>query len=72
MSLMTHPLGNWLDKKGIRPAQFARLVGVQPSFVSMMLSGKRGASLPMAVKMSEATKGELEPADFLRVSETAQ
>lgn len=68
--MTTHPLGAWLAKKQMKPAHFAREVGVQPSFVSMILRRERGVSLPMAVKMSEATGGELQPGDF--VMEPAQ
>jgi plasmid maintenance system antidote protein VapI len=64
---MTHPLATWLARKGMKPTHFAREVGVQPSFVSMMIAGERGASLKMAVKMSKATGGDLKPADFLQL-----
>lgn len=44
-------LGDWLELKGVKPRQFARMIGVNSSNVSRMVAGERTPSLKTAVKI---------------------
>lgn len=59
-------LSEYLDAAGLKPAQFAQELGVEPSTITRMLSGARGPSLEMALRIEAATTGQVTPKDWAR------
>lgn len=53
---MKHPgfeiRDQYLDERGMNPAELARQTGVSKSFVSRLLNGKAGISAAMAIKLA--------------------
>lgn len=67
-----HPLAAWMDgHKEISQAQFADDCDCSESHLSLIMSGKRGVSLNLAKKLSDATNGDVRVEDFLRDPERA-
>lgn len=56
------PLGKHLTAKGIKPAHFAKRVGVSRSYLSELLAGKKCPSRKVALLIERETEGEV-PAD---------
>ncbi len=52
-------LADYLVSKGLKPASFARQVGVAASTVTRILDGSRRPTLDVAVKIVRATSGEV-------------
>lgn len=50
-------LAEYLAEETLKPAEFARRINVQPSTISRLLDGRRGASLNLAIKIRDATGG---------------
>lgn len=70
MTMQTnHPLSQWIDER-MTDADFARRVGVSKSHLSLILQGKRGLSLDLAVRIEEITEGEFPAARLLREQKT--
>jgi transcriptional regulator with XRE-family HTH domain len=58
-------LASYLEKHGLKSAQFAEKVGVPASTISRILSGERRPLFDTVVKISEATGGEVALSDFV-------
>lgn len=70
MTMQTnHPLSQWIDQR-MTDAEFAGKVGISKSHLSLILQGKRGLSLDLAVRIEEITKGEFPAARLLREQKT--
>lgn len=54
-----HPLLVWLRRRQMSCAEFSRVSGVDPTTLSLGLSGKRAFSLASAFRISEATDGSV-------------
>lgn len=52
----THPLANWIDAAKMKRAEFARVVGISPSHLTLILKGRRGVSLDLAFRIEAQTK----------------
>lgn len=59
-------LSEYLDAAGLKPAQFAQALGVEPSTITRMISGARGPSLDMALRIEAATIGQVTPKDWVK------
>lgn len=57
MSAMT--LSDFLSAKGLKPAAFARTVGLSASTVTRILDGSRRPTLDVALKIVRATDGKV-------------
>lgn len=66
-----HPISLYLDKTGERQADLARRAGISESYLSLILSWKRGASLAAAAKLERATGGRVKASDMVRSAEAA-
>lgn len=58
-------LSEWISAHTTQ-AKFARVIGCSESHLSLLLDGKRGASLSLALKISEATGGAVPLRALLR------
>jgi transcriptional regulator with XRE-family HTH domain len=65
-----HPLTDWIEANTTQ-AQFARDAKCSESHLSLILKGKRGVSLPLAQRLSDATGGNIPPRAFIRQTEAA-
>lgn len=52
-------LADFITRNMASQAQFARDVGCSEPHLSLILAGKRGLSVPLAKRISEATQGEV-------------
>ncbi len=59
-------LKQYLKEHGITGAQFAEMLGVGQSAVSMWLTGERFPSRENIQKIVELTNGEVQPNDFYK------
>jgi len=66
VTMEKHPLLEWMEKNGKSQATVAFLCDCSTSHLSLVLAGKRGASLPLALKLSRATGGYVPVDAFLR------
>ena len=64
---MEHALRTYRKKAGVTLEQLGLAVGATKGFLSKIESGLQTPSLKLAVKISEATNGEISPADLLAV-----
>ncbi len=48
-------LKDWMRRRGFTQADAARYMGCDESFVSMLMSGRRGAGLTNAIKIERLT-----------------
>jgi transcriptional regulator with XRE-family HTH domain len=55
----------WLQLKGIHQKDMAATMGIKPSSLSMILSGKTKPSLEIASLMEQITNGEITRLDLL-------
>lgn len=53
-----HPLATWIDAK-MKRAEFARIVGVSPSHLTLVLQDRRGLAMDVAFRIEKATEGEI-------------
>lgn len=60
-----HPLAEWIDARMSRAA-FARKAGISEPHLSLILQGKRGLSLDLAVAIEIATENEVTAAMMLQ------
>lgn len=58
-------LADYLRQNDITAAAFADLIGMSDSHLSLIMSGKRGASLAVVQRISAATEGAVTADDFL-------
>ncbi len=66
-------LAEYLEESGQRPSHFAQAAGVEPSTILRMLSGARGPSLVMALRIEAATEGKVTTRDWQAIEvEAAQ
>ncbi len=63
-----HALADWIDGRTSQ-AKFADQVGCSESHLSLVLRGKRGVSMKLARKLSEATGGDV-PLDAFLIDPT--
>ena len=52
-------LKSFIERSGLKPAQFARKAGISKSYLSEILAGERRPSPQLAEKIAKATKGEV-------------
>jgi transcriptional regulator with XRE-family HTH domain len=60
----------WLQLKGIHQKDMADTIGIKPSSLSMILSGKTKPSLEVASRIEQITNGEITRMDLLYPDET--
>lgn len=60
----------WLQLKGIHQKDMAETIGIKPSSLSMILSGKTKPSLEIASRIEQLTNGEITRMDLLYPEET--
>jgi DNA-binding transcriptional regulator YdaS (Cro superfamily) len=60
----------WLQLKGIHQKDMALTIGIKPSSLSMILSGKTKPSLEIASLIEKITNGEITRMDLLYPDET--
>ena len=65
-------LSEYLAAKDIKPSQFAESVPCEPSTITRILKGERGASLGLALRIEEITEGAVTPRDLAGANEPAQ
>jgi transcriptional regulator with XRE-family HTH domain len=61
----------WLQLKGIHQKDIADQIGMKPSSLSMILSGKTKPSLDVASRIEQITNGEITRMDLLYPEETS-
>jgi transcriptional regulator with XRE-family HTH domain len=61
----------WLQLKGIHQKDMAETIGIKPSSLSMILSGKTKPSLEVASRIEQITNGEITRMDLLYPEETS-
>ena len=59
-------LSDYLTAENLKPAQFAKVSGVSPSIIGRLLNGSRGVSLEVALRISEATGGNVRLNELIR------
>ncbi len=57
-------LADWIKRQKMKRKEFARLVGLSPSYVTELCYGD-WPSKDVAKRIKEATKGKVTPNDFL-------
>lgn len=57
---------DYLKTRNITVAEFAATIGEAENTVRKIVYGQRQPSLPLAVKISEATGGETPPSDLIK------
>lgn len=62
----THPLAEHLNRTGEAQASFARRVEVSEPHLSLIINGKRGASLDLAARIEKITKGKVKAVELLK------
>jgi DNA-binding XRE family transcriptional regulator len=65
MSAMVHILRAYRQKTGVTLEQLGRTIGASKGFLSKVEKGQQTPSLKLAVKISEATNGEVAPGDLV-------
>lgn len=63
--MSNHPFMAWLAANNLRQIDAAKAVGCSKSHLSLVLDGKRGASLRLAKELSDYTGGAVEMEDFI-------
>jgi hypothetical protein len=67
-----HPLAIWIrNHPKFSQTTFCNYAGCSESHLSLIIQGKRGVSMKMAKRLSDATAGEVPIASFL-MAEAAQ
>ena len=62
----THPLALWIKHSGFNhQAEFCDFAGCSESHLSLIIQGKRGVSMKMAKRLSDATNGDVPIDAFL-------
>lgn len=62
---MEHPIRAFLDAKGQKQVDFARELGLTPSYLNQLLTGYRYPSRELARRIEQATKGKVKAAALL-------
>ena len=63
-------LSDYLSAAGQNATDFAAKIKCEPSTITRILKGQRGASVPLALKIEKATGGKVQPCDLLRPNAT--
>lgn len=58
-------LSEYIKAQGLTPSGFAEQIGVPPSTITRVMSGKRKPGFDLLEKIHAATNGAVEPNDFL-------
>lgn len=58
-------LSQYLETADKNATEFALLIGCDTSTITRILRGERGPSVHLAVKIEEATGGQVTPRDFV-------
>lgn len=61
-----HPLSLYLEKTGEKQADLARRANLSQSYLSLIMSWKRGASLAAASRLERATGGKVKATSMVR------
>jgi 3,4-dihydroxy 2-butanone 4-phosphate synthase/GTP cyclohydrolase II len=64
---MTMRLEDYLQRRGMTNAEFAKIVQLSEATVSLLIRGEIWMSRATAQKILKATRGEVTPNDFLSV-----
>ena len=56
---MVHPLNYYFQTKGIKKADFAKTLGIDPAYLSNILSYRRFPGKKLAKKIQDKTDGEI-------------
>ncbi len=59
-----HPLRAWRKRKGFDQAKMAEMVGVAPSMISQIETGKKQPSLALAARIERATDKDIRAAEL--------
>ena len=59
-------LDEWLYQKRIKRSHFAREHGISIGYMSDLCQGKRTPSLALALKLMDATEGNVTPSDYAK------
>ena len=62
-------LAAWLQRERIKNRDFAERIGVAQSTISRLCNGTRHPTLRMAVRISDETRGEVAPHDWINQGE---
>jgi DNA-binding transcriptional regulator YdaS (Cro superfamily) len=60
-------LSSYLKRTGIKQSDFAAIIGVSRSYLSLILSGKRGVDLNLAFTIERQTNGEVLARSFASI-----
>lgn len=60
-----HPLAAYLEKTGEKQTDFARRVPISESYLSLILSWKRGVSLATAARLETATGKKVKAVELI-------
>ena len=58
-------LVDYLRKNKIKQKSFAQLIGVSESYVCLIIQGKRLPSVPVALQIEQAAKGQVKAIELL-------
>jgi len=58
-------LQEYLQKEGVSPSAWAKKCGIAQPVITRFLSGKRGLSLTTAIRIQEATGGQVRIEDLV-------
>jgi DNA-binding transcriptional regulator YdaS (Cro superfamily) len=61
---MRKSLQEFIEKEGVSPSAWAKKVGISQPVITRFLSGSRGISLRTALRIQEATGGQVRVEDF--------
>lgn len=62
---ISHPLAKWLEESGESRVGFAERIQISQAHLSLILSGKRGPSLGVAVRIENATGKRVKAVDLV-------
>jgi plasmid maintenance system antidote protein VapI len=62
-------LASYLEQNSIKQADFAETLGISRSFLSLIISGKRGLPLSLAFRIEEETNGAVTAKSFLNAQD---
>lgn len=65
-------LSDYLAEKSLKPSQFAEEVPCEPSTITRIIKGERGASLGLALRIEEITGGMVTPRDLMPVADPSK
>ena len=68
----SHPISLYLEKTGEKQADLARRANLSQSYLSLIISWKRGASLAAATRLERATGGRVKATSMLKPDQIAE